>query len=266
MNHMTDVGVKGIDLYVWEKGKWNYLNSGRPEEKTTSKKLISNMTPTDKEFMIYLPLYDGLVSLQIGIDSLASINQPNLNYPQTKNPIIFYGTSITQGGCATRPGMSYTNILSRHLNREIINLGFSGNGRLDYEIAETIGQRTDASLIILDFVPNVTTKEIQEKTATFVQKLRQHNEKTPILFIESIIYTFSLLDSKEDQNINTKNKALKAEYDKLRKLGFKNLHYISNKNLIGHDGEGTVDGIHFTDVGFIRFANTIYPKVKKIIR
>lgn len=73
--------------------------------------------------MLYLPLYDGLVSLSIGVDSLSSIDQPQINYPIREKPIVFYGTSILQGGCASRPGMAHTNIISRRLNRECINLG-----------------------------------------------------------------------------------------------------------------------------------------------
>ena len=128
MNHMTDTGAKGLDLYCLQKnGEWRFVNSGRPNGKTNQATIIANMQPEEREYMLYLPLYDGLVSLSIGIDSLATIDQPLIDYPIRQKPIVFYGTSILQGGCASRPGMAHTNIISRRLNRECINLGFSGN-------------------------------------------------------------------------------------------------------------------------------------------
>ena len=75
----------------------------------------------EREYMLYLPLYDGLISLSIGVDSLATISQPLVDYPIRKILLFFYGTSILQGGCASRPGMAHTNIISRRLNRECIN-------------------------------------------------------------------------------------------------------------------------------------------------
>ena len=108
----------------------------------------------------YLPLYDGLASLSIGIDSLATIDQPLIDYPIRQKPVVFYGTSILQGGCASRPGMAHTNIISRRLNRECINLGFSGNALLDLEVAKVIAE-VDASVFVLDFVPNASVEQMK---------------------------------------------------------------------------------------------------------
>lgn len=257
MDHMADVGVKGLDLYSWDGETWKFVNSGRPTEKINDKVIIQNMNPTEKEFMLYLPLYDGLVSLSIGIDSLASIGQPASEYPLSSKPIVVYGTSITQGGCATRPGMSYTNILSRMLNREIINLGFSGNGKLDYEIAETMAERQDLSLFILDFIPNVNAEQIKEKTANFVAVLRKKNPNTPILFVETAIFPHSYFDKYTLATITEKNRLLRAEYEALKNAGDDNLFYLNGEHLIGSDNEGTVDGVHFTDLGFLRMAENI---------
>mgnify|MGYP003233914338 FL=1 len=112
--------------------------------------------------MIYLPLYDGLVSLSIGIDADASINQPSKESPIREKPVVFYGTSILQGGCASRPGMAHTNIISRRLNRECINLGFSGNAFLDLGVAQVMAG-VDAGVFVLDFVPNVTVEQMNER-------------------------------------------------------------------------------------------------------
>ncbi|WP_394811099.1 SGNH/GDSL hydrolase N-terminal domain-containing protein, partial [Bacteroides xylanisolvens] len=172
MNHMTDTGVKGLDLYCWESnGKWRFVNSARPNGKTNQATIIANMQPQEREYMLYLPLYDGLVSLSIGVDSLSTIDQPFIDYPIRKRPVVFYGTSILQGGCASRPGMAHTNIISRRLNRECINLGFSGNALLDLEVAKVIAE-VDASVFVLDFVPNASVEQMKERMETFYRIIR----------------------------------------------------------------------------------------------
>lgn len=266
MNHMTDTGIKGLDLYAWENEKWQFVNTARPTVKNNEQVIIANMLPQNREYLLYLPLYDGITDLSIGIDSLASIESPILPFPVTQNPVICYGTSITQGGCATRPGMSYTNILGRKLNREVINLGFSGNGQLDYEIAELMGNRTDAGLFVLDFIPNVNLGQIQEKTATFVKKLREKNPQIPILFVESIIFPHSVFDKKTYKTVTEKNNALRQEFKKLKQNGYKNLYYLSSEKLIGNDGETTIDGVHLTDLGFIRMADEMGKTIRRIIK
>ena len=266
MNHMTDTGIKGLDLYAWEDNRWQFVNSARPDGIENEKNIINNMNPKEREFMLSLPLYDGITHLEIGIDSLAYIEKPASPFPRTDNPIIIYGTSITQGGCATRPGMSYANILERKLNREIINLGFSGNGKLDYEIAEIMSERQDAAMFVLDFIPNVHASEITEKLSTFIQILRSKNPATPIVLVETVIFPHALFDQNTYEVVTLKNKTLHKEFRALQRRGDKNIHYITTSNLIGSDGEATVDGVHFTDLGFLRFANEVSPIIEKLIQ
>lgn len=124
MNHFAPSGIKGLDLYCLKNGKWQFVNIARPEKKITTAIIIDHMEGNDMEYMLYLPLYDGLVNLEIGVESKAVISNPQVDSPHKEKPVVFYGTSITQGGCASRAGMSYPNQLSRMLNRQIINLGF----------------------------------------------------------------------------------------------------------------------------------------------
>ncbi|MDD2937694.1 MAG: SGNH/GDSL hydrolase family protein [Proteiniphilum sp.] len=264
MNHMTDTGIKGLDLYAWNGRRWQFVNSGRPTAKKNEQVIISGMTPLEREYMLYLPLYDGVTAISIGVDSLATITPPVLDIPSRKKPMICYGTSITQGGCATRAGMSYSNILGRMINGEVINLGFSGNGQLDYEIAQIMSARTDAGLYVLDFIPNVNLEQIREKTARFVEILRKENKDIPVLFVESIIFPHSFYDRNIFEIVQAKNKALREEYEKLKKAGHSNIHYLAATELIGHDGETTVDGIHLTDLGFVRMAEELYKKIEEI--
>lgn len=265
MNHMTVTGIKGLDLYCLENGEWTFVNSARPKLKGKENEtvIVNNMTKEDREFILFLPLYDGLTSLEIGVDSLAKIDLPQINLPQAEKPIVAYGTSILQGGCASRPGMAHTNILSRWLNREIINLGFSGNGQLDYEIAELMA-KVDASIFILDFMPNVTADQVYEKMEKFYSILREKHPATPILFVENPIFPKATYDQEMKKAIIRKNEALHRVFSKINKED-KNLSILPSSTMIGTDKEATVDGTHFTDLGFMRYAEYLYPTLKKLL-
>lgn len=266
MNHMTPTGIKGFDLYCLQNDKWEFVNSARPNSnsKDNSAVIISNMTNDEKEFLLYFPLYDGVKNLQIGIDSTATISQPHKQLPESDKPVICYGTSILQGGCASRPGMAHTNILSRWFNREFINLGFSGNGQLDYEIAEIIAGH-DASLIILDFMPNVNVEQIGQKMEIFYNIIRKKSPQVPILFIENPVFPQAKFDSYMQKTIAAKNEALHIVFNDLLREGEKNILLISSAGMIGVDDEATVDGIHFTDLGFMRYAEYLYPYIQKYL-
>lgn len=265
MNHFTPTGIKGLDLYCLKDGKWIFVNSARPAGKTTTATIIDNMSGQDMEYMLYLPLYDGLKTLEIGVSADASISNSELNSPRIGKPIVFYGTSITQGGCANRAGMAYPNILSRKLDKEIINLGFSGNGQLDLEVAEAMAT-IDASCFVIDCLPNVSVQQMNEKYARFLEIIREKHPTTPILLIESILFTHINFDRKIDAVVKEKNKTLVKIYKEQKEKGDKNIYYQKADNLIGNDLEATVDGIHLTDLGFIRMAEQLYPRLKKLVK
>ncbi|NDW13178.1 hydrolase [Bacteroides sp. 214] len=264
MNHMTDTGIKGLDLYTLIDGTWQFVNSGRPSGKVTRATIIRNMEPAEREYLLFLPLYDGVVSLEIGVDSLSYITPPLVDLPQREKPVVCYGTSIMQGGCATRPGMAHTNILSRRLNREFINLGFSGNALLDYEIAEVMAN-VDAAMYILDFVPNATVEQINERARHFYNIVRTRRPDVPVLFVEDPRFPNAFFDQQLAKEIRDKNEAIAHLYQTLLQDGEKNIYFLSSEKMLGDDYEATVDGIHFTDLGFLRYAELLYPLVAKLI-
>jgi lysophospholipase L1-like esterase len=265
MNHFTMTGIKGLDLYGLKNGKWQFVNSARPTGKSSTAIIIQNMPGEDMEYMLYLPLYDGLKSLEIGVAVESDIKSPMINSPQTGNPVVFYGTSITQGGCASRAGMSYTNILSRMLDREIVNLGFSGNGQLDLEIAEAMAT-IPASCFVMDCLPNVSVAQMNEKYSRFLEIIREKQPETPIILIENILYPYMYFDQKLFALLNEKNELLKQIFQEEKKNGDKNIFYVKAENLIGDNQEATVDGVHLTDLGFLRMAENLYPVLQKRIK
>ena len=265
MNHFTMTGIKGLDLYCLKDGKWQFVNSARPAGKATNTIIINHMAGIDSEYMLYLPLYDGLSSLQIGILPDALIEQPQIDSPKKGKPVVFYGTSITQGGCASRAGMSYPNQLSRMLDREIINLGFSGNGKLDYEIADAMAD-IDASCFVIDCLPNVSVDLMNEKYDHFIELIRAKKPDTPILLVETILFPHMYFDQKIYKLLQQKNETLTRIFQEQKAKGDKNIYYQKADDLIGKDQEATVDGVHLTDLGFKRMSEQFYPVIRKLIK
>ncbi|CAI8345055.1 MAG: Uncharacterised protein [Flavobacteriales bacterium] len=252
MDHMPETGIKGVDLYFKNEDNWQYLNTGRPQGFINEYKLSENMTNELREYKIYLPLYDGIKKIEIGIDNLSFIKKPKKN---DKKPIIFYGTSITQGCCASRPGMAHTNIISRKLDRDVINFGFSGNGMMEKSISELISE-SDPLFYVIECMPNMISPElITTNTIPLVDTIRKRNPDTPIILVDLFTTSHTILDNTLDNLKNEMNNTLNNEYQKMIQRGYKNIIYLESKNALGYDFEGTVDGVHFTDLGFIRYAD-----------
>ena len=259
MNHMAETGIKGVDLYYKNENGWQYINTGRPEGIDNEYLLVDNMTEKLREFKIFLPLYEGVENIEVGIHSNSFIRQVEKNI---KKPIIFYGTSITQGGCASRPGMAHTNIISRKLDVDVINFGFSGNGRMEEPIAKLISE-LDPAFYVIECMPNMISPEnVSKNTIPLVNTIRKKNPTAPIIFIDLFKPTFLVLDKKVDNNTKAMNLALKYEYQKMIDIGYKNIFYVESENALGIDQEGTVDGVHFTDLGFMRYADFLLEKFK----
>jgi len=266
MNHFAPTGIKGVDLYCLEGGNWLFVNSGRPStEKLTNAVIISHMVGVEKEYMLYLPLYDGVSRLEIGVSHGAFIGNPLVDSPRKTKPVVFYGTSITQGGCASRTGMAYPSILARMLDRQTINLGFSGNGRLDLEVAEAMAD-LDASCFVIDCLPNCTPELMRENYIRFFQILRDKNPQVPILLVENLHYSHMAFSTSVNETVNAKNTLLQEIYRELKKKGDRRVYYLKADNLIGNDLEPSVDGVHLTDLGFLRLAQNMYPVIRKLIR
>ncbi|OGS35119.1 MAG: hypothetical protein A2293_07875 [Elusimicrobia bacterium RIFOXYB2_FULL_49_7] len=266
MNHFPATGVSGVDLYIKTSDpQWRWAGVGRPDLFPTNEcYLVQNMDNTvKKEFLLYLPLYNQLDSLFIGLPKGAFISKTPAR-PVTEKPVVFYGTSITQGGCASRAGMTHVAQLGRMLNREVINLGFSGNGQMEPELARLLSE-LDPAIYIIDCLPNLQPKEVSERIVPFVTILRNARPLTPILLVDTPDYSNGFLDkSRQDRMLNSR-KNLLSEFNKLISQGVPKIYYINGKPFFGEDGEATVDGTHPTDLGFIRQANVMVPIIKSII-
>jgi hypothetical protein len=266
MSHMPATGMSGVDLYGHDTGKWYFLGCGRPTQLQNEQLLIADLIPGAREYILYLPLYNGTASVSIGIKpgfKLAPAT-PIHNTGPGKKPLLFYGTSIVQGGCASRTGMAYPAILARDLGYSHINLGFSGNGPMHLEMADFISE-IDTTAYIIDSLPNMSPALVLERTVPFIEKIRAKRPTTPILVVENIVYQGTYLRIPFGRGHIAKNVELRKQFGLLVNKGVPNLHYLSGTDLLGNDTLGTVDGTHPTDLGFHRMAQSIGSAIKEML-
>jgi hypothetical protein len=259
----TAICVSGLDLYVKMETGWRWLAVGIPKAQTNEVALIKHLLPGKREYLLYLPLYNGTKYVELGVPGTNVIEPAPAWGPGVRKPIVFYGTSILQGLAASRPGMVHSAILQRRFNWPVINLGFSGNGKMEPEMADLLAE-LDPSVYVIDCLPNMVAGEIKERTEPLVKKLRAAHPDTPIVLVEDRTLQASFLIKGQLEGYHLKDRAeLKGAFDRLQKDGVKDLYYIPGEHLFGDDGEGSTDGSHPNDLGFTRqaeiFAGVLAP-------
>jgi len=266
MPNMAAIGVSGLDLYVREgKSGWRWLGVGQPKAQTNTVVLISGMPRGEREYLLYLPLYNGVNAVEIGVASNATLRAAGPWGPGTRKPIVFYGTSITQGASASRPGMCHVAMLGRRFNWPTLNLGFSGQGLMEPELADLLTEQ-DPAVFVLDCLPNMDAAGVQERVVPFVKKLRAAHPATPIVLVEDRVYANAFLTPKRAAGHRANHAALQAAYQELRRDGVRNLHYIKGDALLGDDSEATVDGSHPNELGFARQAEAFAIVLKPLLK
>jgi hypothetical protein len=179
--------------------------------------------------------------------------------------IVFYGTSITHGISASRAGMTHVAILGRMFDREVINLGFSGNGKMEPEVTKFVAE-LDPAVFVLDCLPNMTAKDIEERAETCVKTLRAAHPETPILLVEDRNYANNFLNAARRERNETNHAAMRTVYAKLQHDKVPHLHYLKADDLLGSDGDATIDGSHPTDLGFMRQATEFQKALRKVLK
>ncbi|NLI72744.1 MAG: hypothetical protein GX361_08465 [Bacteroidales bacterium] len=257
MHHMTEIGISGLDLYVKKNDKWVWMAVGKPTSpyKKQAFSLISNLNASESyELMLYLPLYNGVSKMMIGVDKGASLIVPPAS---KKKPLVFYGTSIVQGCSASRPGMVFTSMLSREFDIPVINFGFSANGRIEEYFADVMGD-IEAKAYFIDCLPNMKSFEendVKERTLILVRKLKSLQPKTPIILVENAPrWSYFYYDVNQKIFISLR-KGLKGAYNELKKE-FSDIQYIEGNQLFANS-ESTVDGVHPTDLGMYYYYETL---------
>ncbi|MCA9193923.1 MAG: SGNH/GDSL hydrolase family protein [Planctomycetales bacterium] len=261
MPHMPATGVSGVDLYARnDEGVWKWVQVTKPATQEVKAQIINGIAPGIREYAAYLPLYNGVESMSIGIEPGSKF----AGLPPRSRPIVFYGTSITHGACASRPGMVHTAILGRMFDMPVVNLGFSGNGRMDKEVGDYLIQ-LDASLFVIDCLPNMGPADVEKKCIPLVHQLRKAHPQTPIVLVEDRRFSNDWITPAKHEFHTANHRALDNAFQALKAEGVKQLYYIPGDFLYGDDSEGSTDASHANDLGFMRQAKAFEPILRQAL-
>ena len=256
MNHMPATGVSGIDIYKFDaaSGKWRYVKTGRIDNAKGSE-VSTGWTP-GTPCLVNLPLYNGIKKFTLGIDTNATVSALEPRKSGIAKPVVFYGTSITHGGCCSRPGMSFVNIVGRDLDVPVVNLGFSGSGKMELEMSEHLA-RIDASCYVLDCIWNMNIGLVKSNYEPFIRNLRRLRPDTPIVMAEWCDVYCRPGDARDE--------FMKDLYARLTAEGWKHLVYLPKDKMYSGDLEGTVDGCHPNDLGMRSLADAFGGAVREAL-
>lgn len=261
LNNLTPIAQKGLDLYIKKDGKWQFAGVGRPSDVCSEFTLVKAMDNSEKECMLFLPLYDELKSLEIGIEEGSNIT--TLDNPFKKR-IVIYGSSIVHGASAGRPGMAYPAMLSRNTGLYFMNLGISGNAKMEKAAAKMVSD-IQADAFVLDCVPNPSPEQIKERAEDFVKTVRGKHTKAPIILVQSIFREQGNFDLEVRERVKKQNEEITNAFNRLKNSGIKDIYLITSEKLLGDDHDASTDGIHPNDLGFYRMAEQLGPQITKIL-
>ncbi len=277
MSHMAFTGSSGFDLYVGTGSARTYAATAKPTEcadeyesflfdargikdNTPSCPRIDYVPGTGmREFTLNFPAYNGIKELEIGLSPNASVEKPAPF--RIEKPVVFYGSSITQGGCASRPGNIYIQHLSRRLDANVVNLGFSGSGRAEDIMAQVINS-IDMSAFVMDYDHNAPDVDYLRKThEKFFKLIRAAHPDLPVIFVSKPDTDGDLKTSAERFNV------IKTTFENALAAGDRKVFLVSGFTLFGEKDRDacTVDGCHPNDIGFLRMADTIEPTLRKAL-
>ncbi|AGC69331.1 hypothetical protein Cst_c23710 [Thermoclostridium stercorarium subsp. stercorarium DSM 8532] len=257
-------GSAGADVYFGTGIQSRFAGYVAPTnynetDKTVETKLVKSSKP--ETVTINLPRNEQIASMEIGIDDGANIYQA-AEY-RVNSPIIYYGSSITEGGCAPRPGTAYTSILSRWLDADYFNYGFSGGAKGELVFAEYIAKHKNISVFVYDYDHNAPTPEHLANThEPFFKVIREAHPDIPIVMMSRPDFDRDPKDSIERRNI------IYQTYINAKKSGDNNVYFVDGMQFFGPVGrsECTIDGCHPNALGFMRMAETLYPLMSHLLR
>jgi|SRR5271157_2676158 len=264
-DRFSRAGQFGVDLYVDGKFFQTYV----PQREGYFISFAKTDPSREHSYTLYLPTYAAVKLISLGVEDEEVEIAPPRPFAVGK-PVVFYGSSITQGAFADRPGLAYPAIIGRMLNVDIINLGFSGNGKGEPEVADLVTQ-IDAACFVMDWGANLSAPEeeglINDRYRPFLQKIKDAHPDTPILLVGTQWFGGDPLNGETRRLFQLIRDEIKATYDAEVAEGNTLIEYVDAQTIIGpNDMDCTADGAHANDFGFARYAEVLAPVLKRILQ
>jgi len=259
--NLTQYNIQGLSAYV-DGACWS-VRIPDVEGGEVEWSMFDGVPRTMRDICMYLPLYGSVEILGIGVDEDAEFAPPTPFV--LARPVVFYGTSITQGGCASRPGLSYQAMLSRTLNVSYANFGFSGKGSCEKEVAMALAQ-IEACCFVLDVGQNNGVPDLRARFAPFLKVLREAQPETPVLVTTPIFYNAELWSSDHRRTVEEKRDIIRSAVEARENAGDRLVVLLEAEDYLGADfTDGAVDGGHPNDLGFARMAEGMAPRLAEML-
>lgn len=261
--NMTTINSQGLNLYVLKNGKWQFAGVAKPDkQKCAQAVIVEHMEKGEKRFLLYLPTYNELNSLEIGVERGSTIKSlPDI----FKKRVAVYGSSVTQGASASRSGLAYPAVLSRHLGYDFVNIGMSGSAKMEPAVVAMVND-VEADAYLLDCIPNASVQQIKDRTLNMVMAIQKAHPGKPIILLNSISREQGFVDMKMGAMVVAQNKAVDSIANVLLKRHTKDFYFIDVKDFFGDDHEASTDYAHPNDLGFYRFVQKLEPIVADILK
>ena len=266
MDHMTAIGSGGFDLYMGPPERRIFCAATRfPANAAEYSVILIKDIPAAgvREYLLDFPLYSNVASLEVGLTPGAKLEAPSPWNGDKK--VVIYGTSITQGGCASRPGMCMANMLSRRWNMEVVNLGFSGSGRGEPEVMELVASVPDPALFVLDYVVNAGVAGFRETLPGAIDIIRRRHPEVPIALLTPMPLCRELWIPQRAADFREVCELMRDEAERRRAAGDANVHFVNGSVDSPDWHEFMVDGVHLTDLGFYKQTELVAPQLEKLL-
>ncbi len=260
-------GFSGVDLYCWDDASKTWRWAAAPphfsiKDKNPETFIIKDLPRKLRRYRLYLPLRNPTLKVEVGVES-GAVFEPVA--PRKAKPLVYYGTSIAHGAFAARAGLGLPQVLARRLDMPLINLGFSGSAKMEADLGRLIAE-LDAGIFVLDALPNMDVEQVKERAETFISLICETHPTTPVVLVEDVANMASWLKPAEMKRHKTKWRAFAKVYKNLQEKGFKNLSYVKGAKLFGTDNEASMDGVHPSDLGYMRMADIMEKALRKVLR
>ena len=253
----------GVDLYTKVDGEWSFVMAPRIpcklESASYKRLIVSNLPNEEREYLLYLPIWCELKDLKIGVDSDATIEALAKPF---RHKVVTFGSSITHGAAASRPGLTYTAQMSRNLGIEFINFGFAGECKMQPEFLDFL-KRCEADAFLFDTFSNSSSKVIEARLEEFIKGLTTAHPGKPLIFVQTAIPYHGCIDPKKYEQRKSRNETARRMMKEMVKK-YKNVYFLEVENVAGKDG--TIDNTHPNDLGFHRFVESYQPQIAKILK
>ena len=256
------VASEGFDLYIRKDGEWLYAASRAPKKRGEAYTMISHMDSSEKECLLYLPNYNELTSLQVGVDEGATIVPMENPF---RHKIVIFGSSFTHGVSTSRAGMSYPMQIGRNTGLYFCSIACSGNCKLQPYFADYLGDVKDADAMVFDAFSNPDAKMIEERLIPFIARIREKLPSTPLIFVQTIYRESGNFDLRSRKGEEAKREMARKQMAEAMKR-FDNVYFIDKADLTGTDHVTSADGTHPSDLGYWRWAQNLQPELLKIFK